>query len=44
MALNPLPVANVGTSAESNVVKLKELEGSPVIEDRAMRKSSISGD
>lgn len=44
MALNPLTVANDGTLAESNVVKLEELEENPVIKDIAMRRSSCSGD
>ena len=44
MALNLLPVANEGISAESNVVKLEGLEESPVIEDMAMKKSSTIGD
>lgn len=43
MALNPLPAANEGTSAESNVVKLKELKEGPVIGDMAVEKSSTLG-
>ena len=44
MALNPLQVANEASSAESNVVKLEELEESPMIEDTGMKKSSTSDD
>lgn len=44
MALNPLQVANEASSAESNVVKLEELEKSPMIEDTGMKKSSTSDD
>ena len=44
MALNPLPVGNEGTSAESDVVNLEELKEGPVIEDMALKKSSTLGD
>ena len=44
MALNPLTVANESTSAESNVVKLEELEENPVTEEITLRRSSTSGD
>lgn len=44
MALNLLPAANEGTSAESDVVKLEELKEGPGIEDMAMEKRSTLGD
>ena len=44
MSLNPLPVANEATLVESNVLKLEELEESPMIEDTGMKKSSTSDD
>ena len=40
MSLNPLPVANEATLVESNVLKLEELEESPLM---TMKKSSTSG-
>ena len=44
MPLNPLPVGNEGTSAESDVVNLEERKEGPVTEDMALKKSSTLGD